>query len=43
MVETYHLIHILRVPSGKSLAKNAVTAPGAAIPGAEENGANERK
>jgi len=27
MVETYHLIHILRVPSGKSLAKNAVAAP----------------
>jgi hypothetical protein len=26
MVETYHLIQDLRVPSGKSLAKNAVTA-----------------
>jgi hypothetical protein len=27
MEETYHLIQYLRVPSGKSLAKNAVTAP----------------
>jgi hypothetical protein len=26
MVETYHLIQDLRVPSGKCLAKNAVTA-----------------
>jgi hypothetical protein len=27
MEETYHLIQDLRVPSGKSLAKNAVTVP----------------
>ena len=39
MVETYHLIQILRVPSGKSLAKNAVTAPELRSPGGEENGA----
>jgi hypothetical protein len=38
MVETYHLINILRVPSGKSLAKNAGTRPEAVIRGAEENG-----
>ena len=35
MEETYHLIQDLRVPSGKSLAKNAVTAPIAVIHGAE--------
>ena len=27
MEETYHLIQDLRVPSGKCLGKNAVTAP----------------